>query len=58
MKTFWKQFWRNMLVGTLFSAIWYYGFFVWLKSFWLSTILTNLIGFVLGRYWIYREGVR
>ena len=58
MKTFYKQFWRNMLVGTGFALIWYYGLFIWIKSFWISTILTNLIGFVLGRYWIYREGVK
>ena len=45
-----------MLVGTLFAVIWYYGLFIWIKSFWISTILTNLIGFVLGRYWVYREG--
>ena len=58
MKIFWKQFWRNMFIGTLFATIWYYGIFIWIKSFWVSTILTNLIGFVLGRYWIYKEGVK
>ncbi len=56
MKIFWKQFWRNMIIGIVFSLLWYYGIFIWTGSFWVATILTNVIGFFVGRYWIFREG--
>jgi hypothetical protein len=47
-----------MIVGTIYAAIWYYGFFLWIKGFWIPTILTNVIGFFIGRYWIFKEGVK
>tara|TARA_Y100000310_G_C20359572_1_gene658315 strand:+ start:536 stop:733 length:198 start_codon:yes stop_codon:yes gene_type:complete len=56
MNAFWKQFWRNMAFGTAFAAVWYYGFYIWIEGFWIPTILTNLIGFGVGRYWIFKEG--
>ena len=55
MKTIYKQFARNMLAGIVYSAVWYFGFFIWIKGFSIPTILTNIIGFFVGRYWIFRE---
>ena len=55
MDVAWKQFWRNMVIGIIYSAVWYYGFYYWFKGFWIPTILTNIIGFFLGRYFIFKE---
>ena len=56
--TFWKQFMRNMWIGVAYSSLWYYGFFIWIKSFIVATILTNIIAFYVGRYYIFREGIK
>jgi len=56
MKTFWRQFWRNMFIGIVYSAMWYYVFYKIFDSFWIPTILTNIVGFFIGRYFIYKEG--
>jgi len=56
MKIFWKQFWGNMLLGIFFSAIWFYVFYKLFEGFWLPTICTNLVGFFILRYWIFKEG--
>ena len=56
MSIFWKQFCRNMLVGTIYSALWFYVFYKIFDNFWIPTILTNTVGFFIGRYFIYKEG--
>ena len=56
MKTSWKQFYRNMIVGIVYSAMWYYVFYKIFNSFWIPTILTNIIGFFVCRYYIFKEG--
>lgn len=58
MNNFWKQFIRNMIIGAVYAALWYYVFYRIFDSFWLPTILTNIIGFFVGRYWIFKEGTK
>ena len=55
MNTFYKQFIRNMAIGITYSALWYYIFYKIFESFWWPTILTNIVAFFVGRYYIFRE---
>lgn len=52
------QFLMNFFFGTIVSAIWYYGAYIWSESFWISTIVTNVYTFFLSRYVVYREGAK
>jgi len=51
-----RQFLWNFFWGTLISMLWYYGCFRWTKSFWISTILVNIITYFIGRYLVFSEG--
>jgi hypothetical protein len=51
-----RQFVLNFIFGTLISALWYYGAFSFTKSFWVSTIIINVITFFLSRWVVYRDG--
>ena len=51
-----KQFILNFFWCTVISWLWYYGCFSQTKSFWLSTIIVNVVTFFLGRYLVFKEG--
>jgi hypothetical protein len=51
-----QQFCRNFIFGVMISGFWYYVGYRFFNSFWIATILTNILTFFIGRYVVFKEG--
>ena len=51
-----KQFIRNFIFGVTISWFWYFVGYKYSGSFWIATIVTNIVTFFIGRYVVFPEG--